>query len=160
METSWAGQRVRGLWPRLGRALHTHDPVRHVARFLTVGLLGTLVDVGLFAGLHSGLGVPAVAANVLSYSAGIVNNYLLHRNWTYADRRGQANRRQAAQFALVSLSALLLNTGLVLLLTGAFAPFLAPAYASLLAKVCATVAGLGWNFIGNQYWTFRSKQQG
>jgi putative flippase GtrA len=68
----------------------------------------------------------------------------------------RASRRQAAQFLLVSLSALLLNTSLVLVLSAAFAPFLAPASASLLAKLSATGAGLAWNFLGNHFWTFRT----
>ena len=54
---------------------------RHVGRFLSVGMLGTLLDVGLFSVMRLGLHWPVLMANTLAYSAGIVNNYLLHRNW-------------------------------------------------------------------------------
>ena len=126
-----------------------------MARFMTVGALGTLLDVGGFALLHTTLGLPALPANVLSYSLGTLNNYLLHRRWTYAGRPAKAARVQLPQFLAVSLSALALNTALVLLLTAAFAPSLPSAYAGLLAKLCATAVGLGWNFTLNNFWTFR-----
>ena len=48
-----------------------------------------------------------------------------------------------------------MRTALVLLLSPALAPFVPAAYASLLAKLCATGVGLGWNFLGNHFWTFR-----
>jgi putative flippase GtrA len=126
-----------------------------VARFMTVGAVGTVLDVGGFALLHTALGLPALPANVLSYSLGILNNYLLHRRWTYAGRPAKSARVQFLQFLAVSLSALALNTALVLLLTAAFAPSLPAAYAGLLAKLCATGVGLGWNFLLNNFWTFR-----
>lgn len=140
---------------RLSPILQTDDPLRRLARFLAVGLLGTLLDFGLFALLHVRLGWPALAANSLSYGAGIANNYVLHRRWTYQDKSGKSVRLQATQFVAVSLSALALNTAAVLTLAAAFAPFLAPAHEGLLAKGIATAIGLIWNFLANHFWTFR-----
>jgi putative flippase GtrA len=124
---------------------------------MTVGALGTALDVGAFAALHTGLGVAALPANLLSYNLGIANNYILHRRWTYADRPAKHAGVQllhAARLA-VSLSALALNTALVLLFTAALSPLTPAAYASLLAKLGATGVGLAWNFLVNHFWTFR-----
>ncbi len=131
--------------------------LRLIGRFLTVGALGTCIDIVLFVSLRSGLGFSVLLANVLAYCAGILNNYLLHRRWTYRELAHKAAGVQALQFAAVSLSALALNTLLVVLLTPVFGGlFSAPAAADLLAKLVATAAGVGWNFFANHFWTFRS----
>ena len=54
------------------------------ARFLVVGAVGTLIDFGLLTILKL-VGFPTLAANSLSFSAGVVNNYLLNSRWTFAD---------------------------------------------------------------------------
>jgi putative flippase GtrA len=70
----WAG--------RLKKAVS--DP--HLGRFLLVGALGTLIDVGLFSLFHLRLGLPVLLANTLSYTAGMINNFALDRAWTFADQ--------------------------------------------------------------------------
>jgi putative flippase GtrA len=139
----------------LSQPLKITNPVSRLARFLTVGALGTALDVGVFTALHSGLGLAALPANLLSYSLGIANNYSLHRRWTYADRPAKRAGVQLLQFLVVSLSALALNTALVMLLSAALTPLTPAAEASLLAKLGATGAGLAWNFLINHFWTFR-----
>ncbi len=124
-----------------------HD-LRSISRFLIVGMLGTLIDISLFAALHTWVGAPTLAANTLSYSAGIVNNFVWHRNWTFTDRPRKTTGAQFSQFAIVSLSALMLNNLIVLLL--------APSFGALVAKICATGVGLGWNFLINNFWTFNT----
>lgn len=130
-------------------------------RYLTVGMLSTLIDFGLFAGLTGWLGLPALTANTLSYSAGIINGYVLNRWWTYGDETQATSRRtlaaQFVQFALVSLVALIVNNTLVLCLTPALKTLTGPAYGQLLAKAIATLVSLGWNFLLNHFWTFRGQ---
>jgi putative flippase GtrA len=60
---------------------------------------------------------------------------------------------------VLSLSALLLNNLIVLLLTRPLSAHLAgAAYAALLAKACATAVGLSWNYLANSLWTFRDME--
>ncbi len=142
----------------LNDVLESNDTLRYLPRFATVGLTGTLLDIGLFTALHVLLGMPTLAANTLSYSAGIVNNYIWNRRWTFTDRPHKAVGMQFPQFATVSLSALLLNNLLVLLIAPPFSVLFPHAgYGDLLAKVCATAVGLCWNFVGNAFWTFAAK---
>lgn len=137
------------------RMLETNDPGRRVARFLAVGALGTLIDWGLFAGLHVFFAVPTLVANTISYGAGIVNNFVLHRNWTFADRNRKPAGAQFSQFAGVSLSALIVNDALVFLFSPAFGRLVADAGAgTLIAKLVATGVGMVWNFLANNAWTF------
>src|SRR5690349_9088231 len=101
---------------RLNLTNQTNHPLRHVLRFMTVGAMGTVIDILLFATLRVGLGVPALLANTVSYGSGTLNNYVLHRRWTFAGWPSKAIRVQFAQFVLVSLSALLVNNLLLLAL--------------------------------------------
>lgn len=142
--------------------MNTRCPISHrFGRYLTVGMVSTLIDVGLFMGLTSALGLPTLTANSLSYSAGMINGYLLNRWWTYGDGTRATLHRwpgaQFVQFALVSLMALLINNAVVLLLTPALKIWTGLTYGPLLAKAMATLAGLGWNFTLNHFWTFRTE---
>ena len=145
------------LTSKLRQVLKVDDPLRHIGRFALVGSLGTLIDVSVFALLHTVLGVPALAANPFSFSLGITNNFIWHRHWTFAGRSDKPANVQALQFVLVSLGGLVINTTLVLLLTAAFSAVLplAPVYASLPAKLCATLGSMTWSFIVNHFWTFQ-----
>jgi dolichol-phosphate mannosyltransferase len=126
--------------------LHQRPTLRSAVRFALVGLTGTLLDLGLFTTFYYVIGMAAVTANIVSYSAGIVNNYLLNRAWTFAGRPRARVAGQFAQFAAVSMTALALNTLIVALL--------APEVGGLAAKLLASAAGLAWNFLGNHFWTF------
>jgi putative flippase GtrA len=140
--------------------LETNDTLRYIRRFLTVGMLGTLIDIALFTVLRVLLGIPTLAANTLSYSAGIVNNFVWHRRWTFAHRSRKAPGAQFSQFVVVSLSALMLNNLIVLWLAPSLGVLFANAgYGALVAKICATGVGVCWNFLANNLWTFRDAPQ-
>jgi putative flippase GtrA len=142
---------------RLNRFYQTNDPLQHVLRFMTVGAVGTVIDVVLFATLRVGLGIPALLANTVSYGSGTVNNYVLHRRWTFAGGPSKAIRVQFAQFILVSLSALLANNLLLVALEPGFDRLFASSeFGELCAKACAMGAGMCLSFLANHLWTFRN----
>ena len=141
----------------MDRLFKTSDTWPSIPRFLTVGALSTLVDVGLFAVLHEQVGLPVLIANTLSYSTGIVISYVLHRRWTFRQRTRRGVGMQFSQFALISLNALLLNNLSLLWLSHPLGVLAAhPEDGDLLAKLCATGVGVCWNFLANNFWTFRS----
>ncbi|NJP06818.1 MAG: GtrA family protein [Chloroflexaceae bacterium] len=136
-------------------SLQTQQDIRRFVRFAVVGMLGTLIDIVLFTLFYEWLGMPTLLANTLSYSVGILNNFVLNRTWTFGDIQRRAIEKQFLQFTLISLSALMLNNILVLTLATPLGDlFAAPQWGYLLAKVCATAAGFFWNFFANRYWTF------
>lgn len=135
-------------------ALHKSSEANRFLRFLTVGSLGTLLDFGLLT-LLKPAGVPTLPANSLSYSAGIINNFILNRRWTFAGAPNAPWSIQLLQFALVSLSGLALNSGLVFLLEAPLGGLLGrPEWGYLPAKVIATGIVVLWNYLGNRLWTF------
>lgn len=125
--------------------------LRRFGRFLAVGALGTALDFGLLAALKLA-GLPTLLANSLSFSAGVLNNYVGNRRWTFADRPRRPWRSQLAQFALVSLVGLALNNLIVLSFEGILAWPGVPGY--LPAKVLATGVVVFWNYLANRCWTF------
>lgn len=138
--------------------LWSGDSLQTAARFLLVGMLGTLIDFSIFAFLNLQLGMTALLANTLSYSAGIINNYAFHRRWTFVHRPQKAAGKQFLRFAVASLSALAVNNLIVLALAlplGAL--FGSSALGAVFAKICAIVVGLSWNFLANYLWTFRAE---
>lgn len=130
--------------------------IRRFARFAAIGVVGTLVDFGLLVFFKELLGFPVWIANTLSYSAGIANNFILNRLWTFSDAREKAPLLQFAQFAAISLVGLLLNTLIVTLLAGTLETLPGLEQVGYIAaKVIATGLVLFWNFFANRYWTFR-----
>lgn len=124
-------------------------------RFGAVGVSGTLVDFVILGLLKNLLGWPTLAANLVSYSCGIINNYLLTRYWVYPEARSNQSFVQLLKFGLISLIGLGLNNGLVLALEEPAGMLLAnPQQGYLPAKLVATGVGLLWNFLANRLWTF------
>lgn len=131
------------------------DEQRRFVRFGLVGSLGTALDFALLTILKL-MGWPTLAANSLSFSAGLLNNFALNRLWTFRHARRTNWRRQLLQFSTVSLVGLLLNNAIVLNLEGAFVALIGDAdWAYLPAKVIAAGVVCFWNYFANRNWTFR-----
>jgi putative flippase GtrA len=127
---------------------------RRFGRFLVVGLGGTLIDFGLLA-LLTGIGVPTLLANTLSFSAGACSNFTWNRLWTFAEARRRPWGVQLVQFLAVSAVGLAINDAIVMMLQTPLGNLLGhPAQGYLPAKVVATGVAVVWNFLANRYWTF------
>jgi putative flippase GtrA len=136
----------------------TERAARRILRLSAVGAAGTVLDILLFSVLHLGLGLPSLAANTFSYCAGMVNNFLMHRNWTFADRPQRAAGPQFLQFLAIGIMALALNDFLVWRLAQPLSAFLQSGQAALAAKFAATAIGTGLTFAANNFWTFRANR--
>ncbi len=150
--------------PRLSRSELTR-----FLKFSVVGTFGAVVDFGTFNVLHGSLSWPAVAASVCSFLAAVISNFIWNRYWTYPDSRTKSVRRQAGQFALVSLVGLAIRTPLFALLIGpgtslaslllqtrlgSITDVTAAALGSNLALAAAVIVVLFWNFLANRLWTY------
>lgn len=120
-------------------------------RFCTVGLGNTAVDFTAFFLLTLG-GVPYLLAQVLSYSAGVINSYILNRKWTFRVAR-KANIQEAASFIIVNGFSLLVSSSL-------FAVLHDVNHLNLwLCKLTVTAAGIIVNFMGSRLWVFAKSQK-
>ena len=108
-------------------------------RFALVGVANTGVDVAVFVALTLGLALPPVAANPLSYAAGMVFSFASNRRLTFAGLPHRVPPAvQFARFAAINLGSLVLTTALVHLLTPSLDP--------VGAKLAAVPVGLAWNY--------------
>ncbi len=135
-------------------------------RFATVGIIGAVVDFGIFNLLTTYAGLTAVVAQVFSFIAAIISNFTWNRYWTYPDSRSKPLSRQLIQFSVVSVMGLLIRTPIIAILEPFFAR-LFTGFASLpigfitaeflannLALAIAVIVVMFWNFFINRYWTY------
>ncbi len=130
-------------------------------RFGLVGFANTLIDFGVlnlllfFADYPAGSGL--VFCNSIAFSAASINSYLMNKNWTFSDRQS-GTVSQFGMFMLFTLAGLIINSGIIYLLTlPAIRPEAFPAALWInIAKLTATGASMLWNFSSYRRFVFRS----
>lgn len=139
-----AGQRWSAL--RQLAARHRHS-LGEFIKFSFVGVLNTGVDVAVFF-LLTWITVPYITAQVISYSCGATNSYLLNKLWTFRSGSG-LSFAEILRFVIVNLLSLGISVAVLWLLhdtAGLNLP---------ISKAGATVSSLAANFLGNKLWVFR-----
>ena len=126
-------------------ARHRHS-IGEFMKFALVGLLNTAVDVVIFF-LLTWVNTPYVAAQVVSYSCGAANSYLLNKFWTF--RSSGLSYAEVVRFTVVNLVSLAISIVALTLLHETAGLDLA------VSKAGATVCALAANFLGNKLWVFR-----
>jgi putative flippase GtrA len=119
-------------------------------RFCTVGMGNTLVDCSLFFLLTLGQ-APYLLAQVLAYSTGMVNSFVLNRQWTFKVE-GSSNIGEIIRFIIINVISLAF-TSIIL-----FALYDVSHTTLWLAKLIATSAGIIVNFTGTSIWVFAYKR--
>ena len=120
-------------------------------RFIKFGLTGvmnTLVDYMVFLVL-SYLNVDVYLSQVISYSCGMLNSYIVNRNWTFGSKKSFFSA-QMLRFVVVNISLLLISLGVLWLGSQL-------GYGKLVSKLCATAVTLVVGFVVNRLWVFNSK---
>jgi len=124
--------------------------LKQAAKFGSVGVLNTLLDLALYFVFTRwlGLGDKPTFAKGISYSVGVLNSYFLNRVWTF---RVSDSSSWAAllPFVLSSLVGLAINTGMLDLCLKTLA------LPELIAIGIATASSLLWNFLVSKFLIFR-----
>jgi putative flippase GtrA len=108
-------------------------------KFSVVGLINTAIDVTLFALLIHVLNWDVLPANILSYSAGILNSFLMNKCWTFQDQKPLSRSlKPFTNFVLINVSSLFLSSGAVWI----FAQYLP----EMLAKLGSVGLVFVWNY--------------
>ena len=133
-------------------------------KFAIVGALGALIDFAILNVLVLLAGFLPVVANGISFSAAVVQNFLLNRWWTFPESQLHNTRRQMAKFFLVSAAGLGINTivfQFVDLSMRAYwiewlsDPDLGATISYNFAKLFSIGVVLFWNFSANRLWTYK-----
>jgi putative flippase GtrA len=134
-------------------------------KFSFVGVTGTIVDFGIMNLANLVFHLPLVWAQAISFSAGVVNNFLWNRYWTYPESRSQNAKRQLAKFSLINIVGILVRTPLISWLNSLILRLLERVEMKLLiekfvlsqnlALTISIAVILFWNFFANRLWTYR-----
>ncbi|WEK53406.1 MAG: GtrA family protein [Candidatus Cohnella colombiensis] len=116
-----------------------------------VGAMNTGVDFIVFCILVYGVGWGTVGAQVLAYSAGLMNSYLLNRYWTFRTTHTQSKQsKQIIRFVVVNAISFASAT-LVLLALEQWGIH------TVVAKMLSIAASLVLNYVGYRLWVFRKE---
>jgi putative flippase GtrA len=88
-----------------------------ICKFLVVGGLGTVIDLGGAAVLHSHYHFEPLAAKAISVTLATVFTYLGSRFWTFKERENQSVRREAVLFFVLNVVGLLIAEAVIGLVT-------------------------------------------
>ena len=108
--------------------------------------MNTLVDYMVFLVL-SYLSVDVYLSQVISYSCGMLNSYIINRSWTFGSQKRFFSVQMLA-FIAVNLILLLLSLGVLWFGTRL-------GYGKLVSKLGATAVTLGVGFVVNRLWVFK-----
>jgi len=123
--------------------------LEQAAKFLSVGVLNTALDAGLYLVLTRWLGFSTLQtqAKGISYGVGIVNSFYWNKSWTF---RSEANTLATlGPFVLSSLVAIAINAGVMYLGLNTFN------LPDTIALVLATGITFLWNFTISKFFIFR-----
>lgn len=140
--------------------------IGHLVKFVAVGIVNFLVDYGVLTLLNVVLGWPLVLSNIISYSCGVINSFLLNRYWTFkmklkffsAYNIKLKNKTihpvfvsfDFMKFIFVNLVSLGVNTLAVYILGDLYG------MPNIVAKLIATVFSFTVNFAGNKMLVFKA----
>lgn len=127
---------------------------KEVLKFMSVGVINTLLDAGVYVALTRFVGIFAgqpVTAKFFSFLAGTVSSLLLNRYWTFGLRSRLTAGEVARFYATVSMS-LVLNVSLMY----AFVHVLH--VHDLAAFVMVTAATFGANYFLSKFWVFAKRE--
>lgn len=120
-----------------------------IFRFCITGGIGMMVDFSITAISKEYFKINPYIANVMGILTALVVIFLLHKNWTFADKDKNAGR-QFQLFLIVSLLGCLWNSGFLYLLQQYFV------LSFYVAKTLAIILVGVWNFSVNHMITFKA----
>lgn len=132
-------------------------------KFAVVGVLNTAIDFGvlniisLITGVTGGLVIGGI--NVPGVAIALTNAYFLNKFWVFRHRDNKGAFNDLPTFLLVSGLGVLGNSGIVIFATSYLS--IVSVSASLwlnIAKLCATIFSLVWNFLGYKFVVFKSSE--
>lgn len=93
------------------------ETAKEAGKFGIVGVINTIIDLGIFNVLIFVFNVNPVTSNVIAVSSAILNSFIWNKKWTFhnADKKHMA--RQAFLFVFFSVIGMILNTLVLKLLT-------------------------------------------
>ena len=128
-------------------AADLREAIGRIARFSIVGVLNTIIDIGVFFVLVWWVEMPLIPANLLAFGAAVANSYVFNRSWTFKASIVAASTGHVSRFVLLSGVGVLIATGALWLLQQV--GFAIPA-----AKLLSIGVGMTWNYLTMRHLVF------
>ena len=132
-----------------GKRILSRIPVTTLISFLQVGIIASLVDLGLLYVFTEHFGIWYLLSAAASYICGMIVSYTLNKRFTFHNVNKQY-LRQFFLFALVSASGLVVNISVIFLAVTFFSIYY------LYAKVIAIGITFFWNYSFQSRITFQA----
>jgi putative flippase GtrA len=132
--------------------------IPELAKFGTVGLAGSVVDLGGAAYLHGALGIGPLSAKAASITAATVVTYLGSRFWTFRHRVNQALLREGILFVVLNLAGLVIAECVIAFVS--YGLGLKGALAYNAASVAGTGLGTIFRYFSYKKWVFLAHAPG
>lgn len=120
------------------------------ARYLIVGGLSFLFDIGMLWLLHDGIGVPLAAATAVAFLLSFVVTYALQRTVTFHSSNAVAP--SVLRYAILVIFNTFATTAIVWALD-------AIGLRWEIGKVVAVAATTLWNYLAYRYWVFAGRRR-
>jgi putative flippase GtrA len=132
--------------------------------FALIGFVNLGVDFSIFSIAYFYLGLPIIAANVISWCIAMTGSYVMNSLITFAAESGRQLRvKDYGTFALSQIGGLIANTATIFVAAYAFAAILHlsrdAAVPVLLGKVMAIGVGFLVNFSLSHFVVFRQREK-
>lgn len=127
----------------------TNNSYLQFFRYGFVSLAALIVDFSGLILLKEVFGIHYLTAATLSFTAGLLTNYLLSLVWVFG-RSKYSRVTEFLAFAGIGVVGLALNDLILLILTGYFSIYY------VLSKLVATGVTFLWNFLARKYLLFRN----
>lgn len=124
-------------------------------KYCVVGVLGTLIDLGIFAALVEISHIDPKTSHLTyvfvtaGFVVAVINNFILNKIWTFGLAQKKNTKKQFIKFVITAVIGLLISNVLMYLWITVFLIW------HIAAKLLTSAIVLVWNFFANKYWTFR-----
>ena len=138
-----------------------NENVRQFAKFVTIGLSSTLIDLALLSFIYLSIGTPWLVAKAISFTCAVSNGFFWNSRWTFKGLGSGKQHELYMKFFVVNIIGLFINiaittlTCLVLVHKRPSETFKMPVWLFLTSFVVATCCTFIWNFAVNKFWTFK-----
>jgi len=126
--------------------------IPELAKFGVVGLIGSVIDLGGAAYLHSAVGIGPMVAKGLSIAAATVVTYLGSRFWTFRHRVNQDLLREGTLFVALNVVGLAIAEVVIAIVSYGLDMKSALAYNA--ASVAGTGLGTIFRYFSYKKWVF------
>jgi putative flippase GtrA len=137
---------------RLAHAWEQRAVTLKAASFAAVGVINTLIDLGVFLAVYNLFKLPLIPANVLAWLVAVSGSYVMNSFVTFAAESGRRLRwRDYGAFVASGIAGVIANTA-TLVVASYWVPVLA-------AKLLAIAASFVVNFSLSHFVVFRARER-